>query len=480
MSLKRKIENKRESVSSAHDLFKNEYGAIDLASIMVGIIVIGLIGGVIASTIFVVIPWAQDNAAKQQLDSIVQAENAYMGMSSAIPSPLPAGSATNSFSDSAGLANANLLQTGPTYCAVTSNGGKSYQGYSASASGSVWSVTDAVSKPFAYTGALPANCQFILAAASSTASPTATATPSPTPTSNDLPWGPQTTAPGNFLATSGNFSTQMSKASTYESISTNSGTSWTTTASTANGDVAAVSENGTYILTGISQSTTGPVYLSTNGGNTWGQITALGNVLASKMWVSNDGSKIVVAANSGGVQSILISTNGGASFTKYGIGSMYSFNGLAVSSDASHIYATATDGYLYITTNGGASWSSKASNNATTGIATDPTGKRVLMSGLANGKVYISNDYGTSFTGVAVGTSTTARRTIMQQAISLDGQNMTVTGPDSTGTQVFISRDGGQTWTMQTNLANAAWVSYISSDGTQFLAAAGANIYRSK
>jgi len=61
--------------------FTNEDGAIDLASIMVGIIVIGLIGGVIAATVFAVIPWAQDNAAKQQLDSVASAQSAYIGLS---------------------------------------------------------------------------------------------------------------------------------------------------------------------------------------------------------------------------------------------------------------------------------------------------------------------------------------------------------------------------------------------------------------
>ena len=63
------------------EAFKNEEGAIDLASIMVGIIVIGLIGGVIAATVFAVIPWAQDNAAKQQLDSVAAAQSAYIGLS---------------------------------------------------------------------------------------------------------------------------------------------------------------------------------------------------------------------------------------------------------------------------------------------------------------------------------------------------------------------------------------------------------------
>jgi type II secretory pathway pseudopilin PulG len=67
--------------SSVKAAFTNEDGAIDLASIMVGIIVIGLIGGVIAATVFAVIPWAQDNAAKQQLDSVASAQAAYIGLS---------------------------------------------------------------------------------------------------------------------------------------------------------------------------------------------------------------------------------------------------------------------------------------------------------------------------------------------------------------------------------------------------------------
>ncbi len=56
-----------------NEAFHNEAGAIDLASIMVGIIVIGLIGGVIAATVFAVIPWSQDNAARDQLSRVVQA-----------------------------------------------------------------------------------------------------------------------------------------------------------------------------------------------------------------------------------------------------------------------------------------------------------------------------------------------------------------------------------------------------------------------
>ena len=158
-----KIRHKRDTFTSANNAFRNEKGAIDLASIMVGIIVIGLIGGVIAATVFAVIPWAQDNAAKQQLDSVVQAENAYFGLSAAIPSPLPEGSPTNSFSNSPQLDNANLLIPGSRYCAVATDGGKHFAGYSQSASGKIFWATDTRTKPEHLVDAtsLPEACAYI-------------------------------------------------------------------------------------------------------------------------------------------------------------------------------------------------------------------------------------------------------------------------------------------------------------------------------
>jgi hypothetical protein len=55
--------------------FGLDLGAIDLASIMVGVLVIGIIAGVISATVFAVVPWSQDNAAKSNLDSIHTAES---------------------------------------------------------------------------------------------------------------------------------------------------------------------------------------------------------------------------------------------------------------------------------------------------------------------------------------------------------------------------------------------------------------------
>ena len=56
---------------------RGQNGAIDLASIMVGVLVIGIIGGVIAATVFAVIPWSQDQAAQADLGQVRQAEGVY-------------------------------------------------------------------------------------------------------------------------------------------------------------------------------------------------------------------------------------------------------------------------------------------------------------------------------------------------------------------------------------------------------------------
>ena len=129
------------------EAFKNEAGAIDLASIMVGIIVIGLIGGVIAATVFAVIPWAQDNAAKQQLDSVVSAQSAYLGLSA----DKAADADRNRYGSAAELASAGLLTAVPNLTITpTVSGTPAAPHYTAtfkSATNKTFVVTDTATKP---------------------------------------------------------------------------------------------------------------------------------------------------------------------------------------------------------------------------------------------------------------------------------------------------------------------------------------------
>jgi len=135
MTLFNKAQSKIHS-KSLHNIFRNEDGAIDLASIMVGIIVIGLIGGVIAATVFAVIPWAQNNAAKQQLDAVVSAQSAAAG--------------TNG-----GIYTTNLsgwLDTKAANVTVQASGSKCYGAFTQSATGKVYYVSSKKTAPSVVTG----------------------------------------------------------------------------------------------------------------------------------------------------------------------------------------------------------------------------------------------------------------------------------------------------------------------------------------
>lgn len=141
--------------------FKNEEGAIDLTSIMVGVIALGLIGGVIAATVFAVIPWSQDKAAQQQLDSIVAAQSAYKGLSSGVPPATPANHPANSYANSSLLASAGLLTEDDNYCTVETGAGSGYQAVARSGSGKYWTVTDTNTKPVAIAPLdIPIGCDF--------------------------------------------------------------------------------------------------------------------------------------------------------------------------------------------------------------------------------------------------------------------------------------------------------------------------------
>ena len=73
-SLLRRLRAARPTRQKFRQAFRGADGAIDLASIMVGVLVIGVVGGVIAATVTAVIPWSQDSAAQQNLDSVNTAE----------------------------------------------------------------------------------------------------------------------------------------------------------------------------------------------------------------------------------------------------------------------------------------------------------------------------------------------------------------------------------------------------------------------
>jgi len=125
--------------------------AIDLASIMVGIIVIAIIGGVIAATVFAVIPWAQDNAAKSSIDSVATAESAYRGFTAE-------DDGQGSFADKTTLVSyqppngkVGLLEDSPDLLVEQANDGDDKPCWAAAArsgSGTIWYGTSASNEKF--------------------------------------------------------------------------------------------------------------------------------------------------------------------------------------------------------------------------------------------------------------------------------------------------------------------------------------------
>jgi len=154
MSILANAKNKATS-GSVKAAFTNEDGAIDLASIMVGIIVIGLIGGVIAATVFAVIPWAQDNAAKQQLDSVASAESAYIGLSTdggnqqsfvSLGADNTIKSGTDTLFDASGL-NPSATKVGISVVATGTGSATHYGAAVKSASSKVFYISDQKTQP---------------------------------------------------------------------------------------------------------------------------------------------------------------------------------------------------------------------------------------------------------------------------------------------------------------------------------------------
>jgi hypothetical protein len=125
-------------------------GAIDLASIMVGVIVLGVIAGVIAASVFAVIPWAQNEAAKQNLDAVRTAES--------VTYTQGATSTAARYLDKAGLLTSGLLQNSTSVAVGTDAAGTCYVAVSKSQAGKVYYVTDAGAQVREYTSGDTVSC----------------------------------------------------------------------------------------------------------------------------------------------------------------------------------------------------------------------------------------------------------------------------------------------------------------------------------
>ena len=480
LEVSRKLKNPK-------NVFRNEDGAIDLASIMVGIIVIGLIGGVIAATVFAVIPWSQDNAAKQQLDSVSSAQKAYFGLSASDLSQLPAGAKANSYADSPLLAQAKLLALGEDYCSVPSSDGSGFSAYSQSTSGKVFSLTDKNSAPALYAGTLGSVCPPSYLSASA---------PAPTPnTFAKLTLTQQAGSPANAAGVNGNGNYYDTASSADGSIilatsnvgyvykSTDSGVTWSqitsATLGTAGWQGAAVSADGTRMAV---SKWGGGIYVSSDSGNTWTQTaTAYGSQNWRDVAMSRDGKHLVIGVDGG---AMYYSHDFGATWNTTPNGTT-TWRSFAVSDNGQTIVAaSATANQLYITKDGGATWGRTAPSSTKnySGVSVSADGQTILAgegSGVSVGGLQISNDGGATWQMPGGVNSDYYHGTSM----SADGTKMIVVGAQGStySDAVYTSVDSGKTWKIQSVGGTKAqwWSVAMSSDGTKvaFSSISGQKIY---
>jgi photosystem II stability/assembly factor-like uncharacterized protein len=237
---------------------------------------------------------------------------------------------------------------------------------------------------------------------------------------------------------------------------------WTNIAISDDGMVMAASPYGGYI------------YLSTDGGLTWNAQTQ--NSMPNSAWnavsISSDGNKI---AATGRIPDglVWISVDRGVTWYSSGSTAASGRRGIKYSGDGSTIITGPSTGYVEISKNDGASWTSyPATGNRywdTFGSSYD--GQVLLASNMYGGSVLISTDGGANWeTKFSVGD-------MWYNAGDVSNDGSTIVIPNFPSDKLHISRDSGETWTIEQEGKN--WYSIASNeDGTKLVAAVnGGYIY---
>lgn len=124
------------------NILKSSRGVIDLATIMTGVVITGLLTGGTAAVFLGLIPWMQDSTAQASLSTLSLAQSSSM-------------QAYDQYSDTAGLVKLGVIQASSDYC--TQPVGDTYISYARGGSGRIFTVTG-TDTPTLFTGDVAATC----------------------------------------------------------------------------------------------------------------------------------------------------------------------------------------------------------------------------------------------------------------------------------------------------------------------------------
>lgn len=180
---------------------------------------------------------------------------------------------------------------------------------------------------------------------------------------------------------------------------------------------------------------------------------------------SASGNRIAAVANPGG---IYISADGGATWTRSAAPSA-SWSWIAMSSDGSKLAAVAANGFLYTSSDYGQTWIARTSTSQNwSGVTLSDDGQRIV--GVVDyGAIYVSTDAGATFAPVA-GTDGLDWRAV---ASSANGMRLVAAaarfGDRAAEQGVYISTDGGATWVPRLTTGNWSYAA-LSADGMRVAA----------
>jgi photosystem II stability/assembly factor-like uncharacterized protein len=180
---------------------------------------------------------------------------------------------------------------------------------------------------------------------------------------------------------------------------------------------------------------------------------------------SASGNRIAAVANPGG---IYMSSDGGATWTRSNAPTA-NWSWVATSSDGSRLAAVAANGFLYTSTDYGQTWTARTSSaQAWQGVTISDDGQRIV--GVVDyGAMYVSTNGGATFTPVA-GTAGLDWRAV---AGSADGMRLVAVaasfGDQAAQQGIYVSVDGGTTWTRRLTTGNWTYAA-SSADGMRMAA----------
>ena len=212
-----------------------------------------------------------------------------------------------------------------------------------------------------------------------------------------------------------------------------------------------------------------------------------GNVVPGTVWTPRDpaptpqpwfasassasGNRIAAVANPG---RIYVSADGGATWTASSAPEAR-WSGIAMNLEGTQLAAVAADGLLYTSSDSGATWVARTTTRqAWTGVTISADGQRIVGA-VKYGSVHVSTDGGATFSAAA-GTADTDWRSV---AGSSDGRRLLAVASYDPGFEarqgVYVSTDGGATWTRRnvtgpTPPTGNWWYASVSADGQRMAA----------